>query len=351
MSRRGSTIIKAARIFSPAGERAGKKYVFLKDGLIEAVSSRRPDHSGADFLDFSGYSVSPLFCDYHLHFSGTASADSEIVARALLNCGIHRVAEGGDSQLSGLEMQQLLKNRVEVRRSGYAIYKKGTYGKHIGHEVEGPDDAIELIDYLCNLRVDYIKIINSGIVLPETGAITPGGFEKGELIEIIRYVKRRGMDCFCHANGDERIREAVLAGAAAIIHGFYISDEILELMADYQTAFIPTVNAFACLSAMVPAPALQSWEDAVGRHLRMVKKAEEKGVKILPGSDSGPEFIPYGTSYLRELQLFKKAGIPTDDILSSACTDQLTAGSPADFLVLDGLKIKKVFLSGERLIL
>jgi imidazolonepropionase-like amidohydrolase len=341
-------IIKSDRIFSPTGGYTGQKFIVIENDIIKTLSAEMPVHYGAEVIDFAGFSITPLFCDYHLHFTRTASADSDVVDRALLGSGIQKVFEGGDRHLSGLAMQQRLNNRIEVRTSGYALFKKGTYGRHIGHEVEGPDDAREAVDHLCNCGVDYIKLINSGILMPGTGKITPGGFDQEELYEIIGYIKERGLECFCHANGEGRIKQAVLAGASAIIHGFYISDEVLELMSENETAFIPTVNAFACLSEMIPAHTRQNWEKSVGRHLIMVKRAGEKGVKLLPGSDSGPGIIPYGIGYLRELQFFRDAGLPLDDILSSACIDDLKEGIRADFLVLDGLDVKKIFISGEQ---
>jgi imidazolonepropionase-like amidohydrolase len=340
-------IIKADRIFRSSEEYRRPDYLVMRNGLIEAVSGGLPAHQKAEIIDFTGFSITPLFCDYHLHFPAAASTDSELIARNLLQSGIQKVFEGGDRYLTGMKIQGLLRNRIEVRTSGYALYKKGTYGKQIGYGVEGPAEAREVIDYLCENGIDYIKLINSGILRPETGEITRGGFERGELIEIIGYVKERGLRSFCHANGIEKIRDAVLAGVSGIIHGFYISDEILGFMARRGIAFIPTVNAFEGLSEVISVQARRNLERAVRTHLLKVKMAGEKGVKVLPGSDSGPGSIPYGRSYIKELHLFRKAGLSVDDILASACTGSLTVGTPADFLVLDGLEIKKVFLSGE----
>lgn len=346
----GYTTIRADHIFSPFKKCAAKKYLLLNNGIIENISDSPPVHQGMRHLDFTGFVVSPLFCDYHLHFSVSSLAASHRTAEVLLQNGICKVCEGGDSLLSGLEMKKLLNGKLEVRTSGYAIYKKGTYGKAIGRGVEGLNEARGLIDQLRNLGVDYIKIINSGIFKPETGQTSPGGFEREELAGIVHYAKEHGLDVYCHANGAGKVHDAVSAGVSAIVHGLYISDGTLEMMAKKKIVLIPTLNAFASLSSMTGDPEIKTnIARVVEGHLLSVKKAADIGVKVLPGSDSGPHFIPYGKAYHKELGLFKKAGLSEEYILSSAVVNRFSEGMRADFLVLKGLEIKKIFIQGESL--
>jgi imidazolonepropionase-like amidohydrolase len=247
-------------------------------------------------------------------------------------------------------MKNLLKDRPEVRTSGYAIYKKGTYGKALGRGVEGLREARGLIDQLRKLGVDYIKVINSGIFKPEAGQITAGGFEREELKGIVQYAKGHGLDVFCHANGAGKIDEAVAGGVSAIVHGLYVSDGTLEMMAEKKTVLIPTLQAFAGLAGMTKDPAIRrKAERAAEGHLLAVKKAVDRGVIVLPGSDSGPHFMPYGKAYHEELGQFRKAGLSDEYILSSAVIGQFTPGMPADFLVLKGLEIEKIFIRGVAL--
>ena len=70
---------------------------------------------------------------------------------------------------------------MDIRTSGYALYKAGTYGRYIGKGVDGFEGAKGLMDYLYKKGVDYIKLINSGIFRPETGGISDGGFEKKDV--------------------------------------------------------------------------------------------------------------------------------------------------------------------------
>ncbi len=340
-------IIKADGIVNSGEKNATNFYLVVRDNKIEEIKGGLHKSSGNVTLDLTGYILSPFFCDYHLHFAPDSIAAGKQIAETLLQYGIKKVYEGGDSHLTGMEMKQLLKDRLEVKTSGYAIYKKGTYGKFIGKGVESSQDARGHIDLLCKRGVDYIKVINSGIFKAETAKVTPGGFAQEELAEIVTYAKERGFAVFCHANGDQAVREAVEAGVSAIIHGLSVSAETLLMMSERKVAYVPTVNAFASLSSLTNDREIKAnINRAVEAHLLAIKKAADSGVKVLPGSDSGPKFIPYGKAYHEELLFFKKAGLSDDYIVGSAAHRSLTKGMNADFLALQGTDVKKVFING-----
>ena len=165
--------------------------------------------------------------------------------------------------------------------------------------------------------------------------------------DIVKYAKDKGLDVICHANGDKAVSEAVCAGVSAIVHGLHVSDETLSMMYEKNVSFIPTVNAFASLAMKTMDREVKSnIERAVEGHLLAINKAADIGVKVLPGSDSGPRFVPYGKSYFDELVFFKKAGLSDDCILTSAVAETLKKGMQADFLVMKGMEIEKVFVSG-----
>jgi imidazolonepropionase-like amidohydrolase len=195
--------------------------------------------------------------------------------------------------------------------------------------------------------VSYIKLINSGIFNPATAQITDGGFDKGDVSDIVRYAGDKGLDVICHANGDKAIREAVSAGVSAIVHGLFVSDETLFMMWERKTSFIPTVNAFASLPMKTINTKTKAHIDrAVEGHLMAISKAAEIGTRVLPGSDSGPQFLPYGKSCLDELAFFKKAGICDRLVLTWAVAEPFKIGMPADFVILKGSEIKTVFFHG-----
>ena len=69
----GYTAIEADHIFSPIKDCTAKRYLLLNNGIIENISDSLPVHQGMRHLDFTGFTVTPFFCDYHLHFSQECS--------------------------------------------------------------------------------------------------------------------------------------------------------------------------------------------------------------------------------------------------------------------------------------
>jgi len=323
-------------------------YLRVRDGMIQEISNDRAGFSNDEIIDFSTLTLSPCFCDFHLHFAEQTKAVTESIGNSLLRHGISRAYEGGDKGLTGLSVKKTLRGMPEIMTSGYALFKRGGYGRAIGRSVANPAEAVAAINELLSYQVDYIKIIHSGVYDPETGQISAGGFEEAELIHIVDYAREKGLAVYCHANGDRAVREAVGANVTAIIHGLHVSDATLSAMAENNVAFIPTVNAFQSLFAIAKTGASKlNIEKTVDAHLSAVNRAYEHKVRVLPGSDSGPTFIPYGSAYINELGLFLRAGIPFDDVIQSAAAGRLTEGAPADFVLLEGMSVNHVVFRGE----
>jgi len=326
-------------------------FISICKGEIRYLTEAEHLSIGAEFVDYGHLVMAPLFCDYHLHFSEQAKSAAESIGIGLLRSGIARAYEGGDKGLTGLSVRETLKGMPKIMTAGSALFKTGGYGMPIGRAVKGYDEAVSAINELQSLRVDYIKIINSGIYDPESDHISAGGFEAAELLKIVDYARERGLDVYCHANGERAVRTAVNAGVSAIIHGLYAHDETFAEMAERNVAFIPTVRAFQGLLAIAQTDAArQNIERTVDAQLSAVSRAFESNVHVLPGSDSGPKFIPYGSAYIDELRSFQKAGMSIEDVLRSAAGTVLTEGGPADFVLLDGLSVAQVVVRGQFLL-
>ena len=340
-------IVKADSVLNEKGFDTVKA-LHIKDGCIVDMDDMSVSDDSTELFDFTGYTVTPCFCDYHIHLFRKEPVNAGEISNALNKHGITTVFDGGSQDHYSLEMKHTIKNSLEIMSSGHAIYKQGSYGKYIGQGVETVREAEQLVDTLIKDGADYIKIINSGIYHPDNENISEGGFSRNDLRAIVDYAKSKGLDVACHANGEKAVEDAAKSGVMYLIHGLYASDTSIEIMAKKGIALIPTINAFASLKNMLKSKKSQdNIERAVENHMKTVKSAFDKGVKVLPGSDAGPDFIPYGSSFHGELLMLQKAGIPVESILSAAITSHLETGAQADFLVLDGLDVKKVFLKGK----
>jgi imidazolonepropionase-like amidohydrolase len=340
-------IIKADSILTEKGFEPDKA-LRMKDGRIVDIYDISVFDDSAELLDFTSYTVTPCFCDYHLHLFRKESTEQDKFIRTLNEYGVFTVLDGGSQDLYSLEIKNTTKNSLEIKSAGHAIYKQCSYGKYIGQVVETVREAEQLIDKLLEAGADYVKIINSGIYNPDNNKISEGGFSPSELKAIVDYGKASGVDVACHANGEQAVEDAVNSGVSYLIHGLEASDKSIAMMAEKGIAFIPTINAFASLKKISKTKeAYDNIDRAVENHMKTVSRAYNEGIKILPGSDSGPDFIPYGSSFHEELIMFQKAGIPDQDILSLAVSRHFEKGSQADFLVLDGLDVMKIFSRGK----
>lgn len=321
--------------------------VRIKEGFITDIIPRGRINNNLTVLDFSGYRIAPCFCDRHLHFFQKNRENIEGIIHVLKSNGITNVCDGGDPHGYGMEVKKSLKDGLAVQTAGYALYKKGTYGRYIGRAVASLKEAEYMIESLYQRGADYIKVVNSGVFSPADATLSSGGFALAELKQIVAFAGARGLSVVCHANGDDAVRDAVKAGVSTIVHGLGVSSESLAIMAETEISFIPTLNAFASLASIdSEKQPRKKIREAVARHLVALMEASDRGVKVLPGSDAGPAVIPYGTSFLRELDLFEKAGMSIENILLSAAAERLIPGAPADFLILEGLNVQRVCRGG-----
>ncbi len=340
-------IVKADSILAEKGFDTIKA-LHIRDGCIVDMDDVSVSDDSTELFDYTGYTVTPCFCDYHLHIFRKEPVNAGEICEALNEHGITTVFDGGSQDLYALEIKDRVKNSLKIKSAGHAMYKLGSYGNYIGQGVETVREAEQIIDKLLEAGADYIKIINSGIYHPDNENISEGGFSLNNLKAIVNYANAKGLDVACHANGEKAVEDTVQSGVMYLIHGLNASDTSIEIMAKKGIAFIPTMHAFSSLKNISKSKESRHNVDrAVENHMKTVKNAFDKGVNVLPGSDAGPDFIPLGSSYHEELLMLQKAGIPVESILSAAITCQLETGAQADFLVLDGLDVKKVFLKGK----
>ncbi len=330
---------------------SGDLDVFIRNGVIAEISPPGPEGlSSGVCVDYLDCSAVPFLCDFHLHFSEDVVRNVDPVSRLLSSWGIAAAHEAGDRCCSGPRVRTLLSGRVDVSSACRALYRAGGYGRSIGVGVVDAKEAREQIDLLLQEGADFLKIVNSGIYLPKQASVSPGGFGREELREIVQYAISQGLSCSCHANGDQAVRDALDAGCRTIIHGYAASGETVRHMADLGVSLIPTLFAFASLKERAGSDLERNAvEDVLKRHCAMVAEAHQAGVRVLAGSDAAPNFLPYGSSLWEEMRLLASAGIPAETIFGHSSYRQIGRGSPADFLLVRGMELVAVVRAGEEL--
>lgn len=265
-----------------------------------------------------------MFRDGHIHFfmnGRTVNLEGLLFLKEkFLNHGITEVFDMGDREMTGLRAKDVFGESIRVKTCGSGLYKKGGYGKFLGLEVSDKDEIKRVISELSSRKVDFIKVINSGIVsLRVSGLVTEGGFSKEELRIICSESAERGLPVFAHANSDRSIRDAVEAGVSSIEHGFFITDETIDMMKEKEVSWTPTVFAFSiAMRSEMKGPDGAVIRRIIEGHLKSIKYAATIGLRLRIGTDSGSKGVRHGDSFFEEVRFFEEAGLSLEEIMAAS---------------------------------
>ncbi|OGP50443.1 MAG: hypothetical protein A2Y79_05980 [Deltaproteobacteria bacterium RBG_13_43_22] len=314
------------------------------------------------FKRVKGFLKIPPFQDAHVHFmiEGQRSTlvDCQAISDQFLSGGIAAVADMGHKSGCGLKFREVVDRKssdpLKIHSAGFALYKKGTYGGFLGKGVSGKKEIKSTIHTLVKANVDFLKVINSGIVsLREEKPVTEGGFSLDEWKVIQEEAGVHGLPICCHANTYRAIRQAVDFGVSSVEHGFFISEETLHSMVEKNVAWTPTAFALLSIESSLAEKGKKHLENIMDHHLETIHYAASIGVKLQVGTDSGSKGVRSGESFFKELQLFKKSGLTLEQILSAACLDreEILKGNyllvKKDFI--EQGKIEALFIEGKKI--
>ncbi|MDH4161472.1 MAG: amidohydrolase family protein [Nitrospirota bacterium] len=253
--------------------------------------------------------------DAHVHLTGPDALES------LRRAGISAVRDAGTKNSAGLALQSA-SSEIVIRSAGRALSKKGGYGGMFGKGFEAEAEIKEEIRALRNAGAGIIKVMASGIVsLSDPGTITSGGFGAAELVAIVNEANDLGLGVMAHANGEEAVMSAALAGVRSIEHGFFMTERALAELAKAGIWWVPTIGALerAAAGANVSGDARQKIDTIIMQHLAMIRKAHEQGVKLAIGTDAVLPDPRYREYYEAELDYFRQAGIADKEVEGIAC--------------------------------
>ncbi|MBA4054780.1 MAG: amidohydrolase, partial [Marivirga sp.] len=168
---------------------------------------------------------------------------------------------------------------------------------------------------------DLIKITATGGVLSIAKDGSGPQFTDEELKAIIETARDYGMHTAAHAHGAEGMKRAVLAGITTIEHGTKMTEEVMDLMIQKGTFFVPTISAgkFVAEQAKVPGyyhPLVVPKALEIGPQIQQTfAKAYKRGVKIAFGTDAG--VFPHGDNG-KEFTYMVEAGMPAMEAIKAA---------------------------------
>ena len=299
--------------------------VLIEGGVITAVN---PDGSApreADALDASEFTVMPGMIDCHVHLMSAPPKSMEQrlgtpfslqVAEALANArlslehGFTTLRDaGGTPRGVRMAIERGLFPGPRLRIAVTAISQTGGHGdstmangsntrvtnSEVPHNlVDGADDARRTARLVLRAGADQIKIMTSGGVLSPSDEPAATGLTPEEIAAIVYEAHAAHKTVMSHAQANQGILNAVLAGVESIEHGIYLDERVVDEMTKRGTFLVATLIAPVSVLRLaeehpgsMPEWGVRKSKEVIEDHQASFRYAVERGVRIAFGTDTG----------------------------------------------------------------
>ncbi|KQZ59914.1 MULTISPECIES: amidohydrolase family protein [unclassified Lysobacter] len=368
-----------------SGRLLDARTVVVREGKVAEVLPGRADVAGALAIDLSGHTCTPGWTDLHVHLASQSSPQSYSegfrlddvdfafrsvgFAKKTLLAGFTSVRDLGGEVSPHLRdaINQGLVDGPRIWAAGKSIATTGGhadptngYNDALSHLIGPPGPTEGVINSIEDARQavrqrykdgsDVIKITATGGVLSYAKSGDAPQFTVEEVKAIVDTAKDYGYRVAAHAHGEEGMKRAVLGGVTSIEHGTYMSPEVMALMKQRGTWYVPTIYAgrFVAEKAKIDGyfpEVVRPKAARIGAQIQdTAGRAYRGGVKIAFGTDMGVG--PHGDN-AREFLYMVEAGIPAATALQAATIraaevlgvdDQgvIEAGKRADIVAVPG---------------
>ncbi|MEL6676061.1 MAG: amidohydrolase family protein, partial [Bacteroidota bacterium] len=355
----------------------GNKIVGIEKGYVKGAKEDQ-------IINLKDQTVMPGLMDMHVHLEMQSSpsgyldrfrlnpADmafrSALYAKKTLMAGFTTVRDLGGSGVNISLRNAINAGLAEGPRVYTAGKAIGTTGGHAdptnGHRADlmgdpGPkegvvnsvDDAAKAVRQRYKNGADLIKITATGGVLSVAKDGQGPQFTQEEVNAIVTIANDYGMTSAAHAHGAEGMKRAVLAGITSIEHGTKMSEEVMDLMKERGTYYVPTISAGKAVEANAKKPGYYP-AIIVPKALEIgpmiqgtFEKAFKRGVKIAFGTDAG--VFPHGENW-KEFVFMAEGGMDPMVCIQSATMEtakllrmedllgSIEKGKLADIVATDG---------------
>jgi imidazolonepropionase-like amidohydrolase len=352
-----ATIIHAGRLIDGRSEQPRTQIsIVVEDGKFAKITAGYVQPAASDTLiDLKEHTVLPGLMDMHTHLQSQHSKESyterffmdqadyalrsTLHARRTLMAGFTTVRDLGDNGVNAIALRKAIdQGWVPGPRIFTAGKSLATTGGHADPSnalrgdyrrdpgplegvINGADDARKAVRQRYKDGADLIKLTATGGVLSLAASGQNPQFTEEELRAVVATAKDYGMIVAVHAHGTEGIRRAILAGVDSIEHGTFMTDDVIELMKQKGTYWVPTNMAGEWVAKQAEVPGyfpeiVRPKAAAIGPAIRETfKKAQAAGVKIAFGTDSGVS--PHGDN-AREFELMVEGGMPPMKAIQAA---------------------------------
>jgi imidazolonepropionase-like amidohydrolase len=329
--------------------------VILVDGeRISAIGARETVAIPADAqrVDASGKWLVPGLMNMHVHLGlvlpGRMTAElagetdaalalrMAAAARDILQAGVTTIRTPGDTRHAELALDRSIRkgesHGPRIHAAGEALVITGGHGSEPGVlYADGPYELIKAARQQISLGASWVKILISGGIATDGGAIAEALMTPEEIGAVIDAAHRFGAKVAAHSGSTAATDIAVDAGIDSIEHGYTLDRKVLRKMHKAGTWLVPTI----VVSQPATAPFFERigsppWylarREAVGKlHWEALKTAIEEDVHIALGTDQLPHEPNDGTTAtVREAEYYVQAGMTPLQALRAATIEPAT---------------------------
>jgi imidazolonepropionase-like amidohydrolase len=366
------TVIKCGKLFDARSRAAtsGQAVVIEGDTIVEILPvsdlRNRQDLADATIIDASTRWVMPGLINVHDHlvFRGTnGPVYAELAAgrdKLALNCvraavtalrsGWTTVRDMGASFDLSFKFREYIESgaipgpRMVV--CGAPLCVTGGHAYAISVECDGPYEMRKAARRELLGGADLIKVMAShDPIIIDGEQKTRPEVELDEIRAAFDQAKAHGKKTACHVMGTTAIDRVLDAGVDVISHGFYLSREQAQRMAEQKVFLDPTLSSYG---RQTINPALNRGQEWIDLHMPLIAPMEEAfrnavraGVRMVTGTDSAGR-------YAEDVEMMREFGLDAGESLL-ACTANaaealaighlvgtIEPGKAADIVILDG---------------
>jgi len=378
--------LQCDRLFDArSGKVLGAHTIVVREGRVAEVLPGTVAVADAEVVDLAGRTCLPGWTDLHVHLGDESSPQSYSEGFRLdeVDYAFRAVGYADKTLMAGFTSVRDLGGNVSLhlrdaiaqgRVTGPRIFAAGTsiattgghadptngFNSTLTHLIGPPgptegvinsvEDARQAVRQRYKEGSDVIKITATGGVLSYAKSGDAPQFTVEEVQAIVDTANDYGYKVAAHAHGTEGMKRAVLGGVTSIEHGTYMTDEVMGLMKQKGTWYVPTIYAgrFVADKAKIDGyfpEVVRPKAARIGSEIqKTAARAYKAGVKIGFGTDMGVG--PHGDN-AQEFLYMVEAGMPAGYALQAATIraaevlgvdDQgvIEAGKRADIIALPG---------------